>query len=72
MELWKFGGNQRKDNWDKFVKALERDITKLKIDLITETEWKEYYENFGMSKVPRLKKEQRRRAEAKGQTTTET
>ena len=53
---------QRRMDWDKFVKTLERDITgtqrrgfkifkqlqlqerdNLKIDLITETEWKEYY-----------------------------
>jgi len=29
-------------------------------------------ENFGMSKVAKVKKEQKRREEAKGQTTTET
>jgi len=53
---------QRREDWDKFVKTLERDITgtqrrgfkifkqlqlqereKLKIDLITKTEWKDYY-----------------------------
>jgi hypothetical protein len=39
----KMTGRQRRDDWDKFVKTLERDITKLKIDPITETEWREYY-----------------------------
>jgi hypothetical protein len=53
---------QRREDWDKFVKTLERDITgtqrrgfkifkqlqlqerdKLRTDLITKTEWKEYY-----------------------------
>jgi hypothetical protein len=29
-------------------------------------------EDFGMSKVAKVKKEQKRRGEAKGQTTTET
>ena len=33
--------SQRRDDWDKFVKTLERD--KLKIDPITKAEWKEYY-----------------------------
>jgi hypothetical protein len=34
-------GRQRRDDWDKFVKTLDRDITKLEIDPITKTEWKE-------------------------------
>jgi hypothetical protein len=103
---------QRRDDWDKFVKTLERDITetqrditgtqrditgtqrditgtqrqgfkifkqlqlhergKLKIDPIPKRNGKNTMKNFGMSKVAKVKKEQKRRGEVKEQTTTET
>jgi len=37
----KMTGRKRRDDWDKFVKTLERDTTKVEIDPITRTEWKE-------------------------------
>jgi hypothetical protein len=89
---------QRRHDWDKFVKTLERDITGTQRD-ITGTQkrgfkifkqlqlherdnskltryqkrnGKNTMENFGMSKVAKVKKKQKKREEAKGQTTTET
>jgi len=82
---------QRRDDWDKFVKTLERDITgtqsealkylnsynctkeiNSKLTRYQKRNGKNTMENFGMSKIAKVKKEQKRRGEAKGQTTTET
>ena len=83
---------QRREDWDKFVKTVERDITGTqrrgckifkhlqlqerdtpKTDPIKKKQnGKNTMENSGMSKAARVKKNQKRRGEVKGQTTTKT
>ena len=71
LRHWKdITGTQRRGF--KIFKQLqlhERD--KLKIDRYQKRNGKNTMENFGMSKVAKVKKEQKKRGEAKGQTTTE-
>ena len=83
--------SQRRDDWDKFVKTLERDVTgtqrrgfkifkqlqmqerdKLKIDLITKTEWKEYYRKLWNEQGSKGEEGIEERGEVKGRMTTKT
>ena len=54
----------------KQLQLQERD--KLKIDLITKTEWKEYYGKLWNEQGSKGEKEQRRRGEVKEQRTMKT